>query len=494
MAVYKVIVNPFTGQFQLVNDESMFHVKDSVATYTSLPVTGNSENDARFTKDTDKLYVWSIASSSGVLTDWIEVGSVSSVDWSAITNKPTSSVSDIDDTVSKRHTQGTDQGLDTGGINATTAADIKDAVTKKHDAATVGDGLSILGQQITNSDRGTIARNAHEAYFNHDNIINNLMLAFFKISILGSFTVYELINGFVDEFEDEAGIDLGSSVNQQYNSTDDYYEPAGTGSNLIPIMTSNTAPSGVASASSVYQSLPQYAAWKAMNHTNADESDCWVSHDDASSGSPQWLQYQFTSGQTINKYTITTRNRSSGISSPKDWKLQGSNNGSDWTDLDIQTGQFPTNPQNTKVEYTFTNTTSYTYYRLYITDNNEKTGVGVIVGELELISTTTLNMTLTSITHVASIAPTHGRIVLFEQDVDSVTLNTDLKAYMSRDDGTTWTQLTLSEEGTYEVGKRIVASVSIDISAQPSDTDVRMKIQSFNNKAFKLHGVALNWD
>ena len=41
-------------------------------------------------------------------------------------------VADIKDSVTKKHTQGTDQGLDTGGGNAVVVADVKDAVTKKH--------------------------------------------------------------------------------------------------------------------------------------------------------------------------------------------------------------------------------------------------------------------------------------------------------------------------------------------------------------------------
>jgi len=38
----------------------------------------------------------------------------------------------LSNTVTKTHTQGTDQGLDTGGASATTAANVKDAVDKKH--------------------------------------------------------------------------------------------------------------------------------------------------------------------------------------------------------------------------------------------------------------------------------------------------------------------------------------------------------------------------
>jgi len=132
MASYKAILNPFTGKLTLIRADSAFHLKDSVDTYNSLPTTGNTENDVRITQDTDKMYTWGISASSGVLGDWKEIGSASSVDWSNINNKPSSSTANIDDAVSKRHTQGTDQKLDEGGANEVTVADVKNAVDKKH--------------------------------------------------------------------------------------------------------------------------------------------------------------------------------------------------------------------------------------------------------------------------------------------------------------------------------------------------------------------------
>jgi hypothetical protein len=105
----------------------------------------------------------------------------------------------------------------------------------------------------------------------------------------------------------------------------------------------------------------------------------------------------------------------------------------------------------------------------------------------------TNNMTLISTTTTAVATPTKSRIVLFEEDVDSITLNTDLKAYMSRDGGTTYTQHTLVNEGNYDTSKRILASESIDISGQPSGTSMKWKVESLNNKDLKLHGVGNNW-
>jgi len=47
-----------------------------------------------------------------------------------------STAADVKDAVDKAHTQGTDQFLDQGGVNQSTAADVKDAVDKKHDQNT----------------------------------------------------------------------------------------------------------------------------------------------------------------------------------------------------------------------------------------------------------------------------------------------------------------------------------------------------------------------
>jgi len=148
-----------------------------------------------------------------------------------------------------------------------------------------------------------------------------------------------------------------------------------SGTNAIPTMTSNTTPSGIASADSSYNSA--YDAWKAMDKTNTDYF-CWYTS--PSNTYPHWLQYQFTSGKTITSYSITSRNYDNNTS-PKVWKLQGSNTGTSWTDLDTRSGQ--SFSQNEKKIYTISNTNSYTYYRLYITAGADNQAVGV--GEFELM-------------------------------------------------------------------------------------------------------------
>lgn len=105
----------------------------------------------------------------------------------------------------------------------------------------------------------------------------------------------------------------------------------------------------------------------------------------------------------------------------------------------------------------------------------------------------TNNMTLINNAETADAQPDNARIVLYEEDVDSITLNTDLKAYVTRDGGTTYSQVTLADEGDYETGKQILTG-TVDISGQPAGTSMEYKITTLNNKSLKLHGVGLHWD
>ncbi len=112
----------------------------------------------------------------------------------------------------------------------------------------------------------------------------------------------------------------------------------------------------------------------------------------STNSTPSWLQYDLGSGASdiVNRYTLY---RSSSqpwdwwaTESPKDWRFEWSNNGSTWTLLDTQSNQYIYEDQ-AKKHYTFSNTTSYRYYRLYITDSNASDGTHwVNITEMELLN------------------------------------------------------------------------------------------------------------
>nr|WP_260986775.1 discoidin domain-containing protein [Paenibacillus terrae] len=83
-----------------------------------------------------------------------------------------------------------------------------------------------------------------------------------------------------------------------------------------------------------------------------------------------WIQYQFGGGAShiATSYSVTSANDFP-ARDPKNWSLQGSNNGTSWTTLDTRTGQTFASRFLTKT-YTFSNTTAYSYYRLNVTANN----------------------------------------------------------------------------------------------------------------------------
>jgi hypothetical protein len=93
----------------------------------------------------------------------------------------------------------------------------------------------------------------------------------------------------------------------------------------------------------------------------------------------------------------------------------------------------------------------------------------------------------------AQTAPTSARIVVFEENVDTPTLNTDIIASISRDGGSNYSQATLSDSGyvTGSSGQRILTGTA-DVSGQPSGTNMRWKLELRNNTV-KIHGVSLQW-
>ena len=95
-------------------------------------------------------------------------------------------------------------------------------------------------------------------------------------------------------------------------------------------------------------------------------------------------------------------------------------------------------------------------------------------------------------------APTKADLImLIENAAGTATLNTDIKGFISRDSGTTFTQGTLVDEGSYATStKRILAFHDLDISGQPSGTSICYKITTHNqssSKQTRIHAVSHGW-
>ena len=126
----------------------------------------------------------------------------------------------------------------------------------------------------------------------------------------------------------------------------------------VPIMTSNTTPSGECFSSSVYSD--RYA-WRAFDKTTTE----WHSQADM----PQYVGYKFTNPVRLIKIVLTTPN----VGGPKTSVIKGSNTGdaNDWQLID----DFVDCPTaNTNYSKVISNNSYYLYYELYVTESNYVVG------------------------------------------------------------------------------------------------------------------------
>ena len=98
-----------------------------------------------------------------------------------------------------------------------------------------------------------------------------------------------------------------------------------------------------------------------------------------------WLQFEATTAAVVTSYAVTSANDSPDRN-PRNWVFEASTTGSGWTPLDTQSNQtFITGFH--KNTYSFSNTTSYRYYRLRVTATNGSPNMQL--GEWQIFGTTT---------------------------------------------------------------------------------------------------------
>jgi hypothetical protein len=294
---------------------------------------------------------------------------------------------------------------------------------------------------------------------------NEILLAW-QLAIHAGLALFNLEDGVTDEFEDETGVNTGACVNQSYNSIDDYYYPTGGeyGSDILT--------GGTATASDYFGSQTPNLA------VDNNEATYWWT----SLAPSQWWKYDLGAGVTK---TVTKLRMKSYSERAKDFTLAGSNNDAAWTD--IYTGQH-TNDDNWQ-DFTFANTTAYRYYRITFSSVWSSTP-GIY--EIEMIESLAYNnMTLVSNNKEAEAQPTTGRFMALVEPVDALTLNTDIKGWISEDNGSNFDQVTLTDEGYFDATKKIYAA-NVTLTNRSDKTMVE-KITTLNNKNLKVHAWAMMW-
>jgi len=121
-------------------------------------------------------------------------------------------------------------------------------------------------------------------------------------------------------------------------------------------------------------------------------------------------------------------------------------------------------------------------------------GSGVVLVKNNLVPAD-LTLVSNSTTSVITDPDKGDMVMTYTNGAGTATINTDLKGWVSRDNGTTYTQGTLAAQGT-SGGHSIVSFHDLDISGQPSGSTMRYKVTTHNQSAAKetrIQAVSLGW-
>lgn len=371
-----------------------------------------------------------------------------------------------------------------------------------------------------------------------------------KAAIEGGWTYFNLIDGIADEFEDETGVD-GTPTTANYVAAEDKYgKPSGGGYSILVQSETTDGSTTFTDASSNTHTIvvggdAQHDTAQAKFGSSSmlfdGTGDYLQVSDDATFdlGSDDFTMSAFIypnalSGDStiMSKLTATGNQRSYWlvIASTGALQLWGSSDGNpvgivvqtatstittgSWQHVEVTRdgNDFKIFVDGTQ-EASGTDTISFFdgTGTFMIGGYNETIGdfdgwmeeVRLIKGSAENTSNFTPptapytvqadNFVLQSISFGAESEPSEGRLVFLLENINSSVVNTDIVGSISRDGGTTFTTLTLSDDGAFDNTFDIIVSESVDISAQPSGTNMEYKIETFNNKAAFIKGVWFQW-
>ena len=165
--------------------------------------------------------------------------------------------------------------------------------------------------------------------------------------------------------------------------------------------------------------------------------DITTNYWDAVNNLPNWITYDLGDGndKTVAKFTLET---SAAFNHPTAWEFLGSSNNSDWTEINSYSGESFSSGE--KRSFTFSNSTSYRYYRLNFTAVNVYSRIfmeEIEMMELEGVGYSTTPYYVTTADASQLDTSSWGTIEGVSITASS-SAQTDIKYYVSFDDRANW--------------------------------------------------------
>ncbi len=376
-------------------------------------------------------------------------------------------------------------GFDTGGDPIASAGSVDTLAVSTFIATLLGDvdaaaARTTLGALAPTGDGSNLTGIATGAT---DAQKANIALNAFRIAVNGGVSVQNMADGVVDEFTDETGVDTVTSTNETYDATNDYYH-------------NNAAIAQIAQATgTAIGNMTNGGALAAAFDSNEDQAQGATAQ--GSNGTLGTIGKDYGAGfeKVIKQVTVissTDQGFMSTANSSITIDVYGTTDGTATGGTLIgTTGAFTDGSvKTTKVIDCSANTTAWRSFYTAISAVASNTPLMAEVKAYE--PGTPPDMTLLGTAFTALAQPGNAFLVLWHETVDAVTLNTDLKAWASRDGGATWTQATLTLAASLSGNEQILTG-SVDISAQPAGTSMKWKIETLTHKEQRLRGVSQQW-
>lgn len=377
----------------------------------------------------------------------------------------------------------------------------------------------------------------------------NIGVLALRSAVSEGWTIFDMVDGFADEFQDESGIDTAASTFEQYDGVAKTYGPAGgdPATLLISSDTTNGSATFIDSISaktitvngtvqhSTTNAKPSFGATSISgggtgNYLSLADSEDWnLAADDftfdmwirpstlapadqaivAQWGTGKSFTWRLTSNNLQFYYSTTGNNFLSavgiGVMTVDEWQhIAAVRNGGTLTlyrnGISVGTTAIGTDAiYNSPRALTF-----------FAEDAGATPASACLIDEFRFLKGTAVwtsnftppalpyntslqNMTLLSLPRTADFEPSFIRAVLGHSPVDTVAENVDFTLRISRDGGATFTDMPLTDEGEFESDEDIYTTEAVDVTGQPSGNAVVYEFATANTTDQLLKRIYIQW-
>ena len=358
------------------------------------------------------------------------------------------------------------------------------------------DASKITSGSIADARIPASAVSQHATTFDDNDIVNDLSTIALRSATTENAIAYNTNSSFVDVFQDSSGIASHTTSSRNVN---EYV------SSIVTTFGTPTLETGDFSST--------YTATITFGLENGSMANWFNNSYSTGNSSTGWFVDNGTNGTSVLDDNITVDLGSgnakifTGFRIYQDssadfgnWKIQGSNDNSSYTDLSSQFDWVPTDGLGGNSKYfdvDWSNDTAYRYYKFVgISDNFSDA-----IWHTECIfkkktSTLTTNATGNFIGNTIT-APTStssmGAIITYQDNAGTNTLNTDIVLQLSADNGSNFTTATMTALPDFATGIKMAKVNDLAVTA---GTQLKYKISFANqsgSKEARIRGVSLQY-